>query len=129
MEPFIYNAHAARVIFGFGTLSQLPAEIEGSDSSVYSYSPRRSRKSDAKELASRLGQRSAGVYANATMHTPVAVTEDALRVVADLRVDGLVAVGGGSTTRSRQGNRAAHGSAADRCTDDVCWVGDDPDPR
>ncbi len=32
------------------------------------------------------------------MHTPVSVTEDALRVVRDLSVDGVVAIGGGSTT-------------------------------
>jgi alcohol dehydrogenase class IV len=32
------------------------------------------------------------------MHTPVPVTEDALKVVAELQADGLVAVGGGSTT-------------------------------
>ncbi|RUX66912.1 iron-containing alcohol dehydrogenase, partial [Mesorhizobium sp. M2A.F.Ca.ET.040.01.1.1] len=32
------------------------------------------------------------------MHTPVSVTEDALRVAAELQADGLVAVGGGSTT-------------------------------
>ena len=54
--------------------------------------------SDAQEIASRLGERSAGIYAGATMHTPVAVTEEAMQVVAERRVDGLVAVGGGSTT-------------------------------
>jgi maleylacetate reductase len=32
------------------------------------------------------------------MHTPVEVTEDAMRVVAERSVDGLIAVGGGSTT-------------------------------
>ena len=28
MQPFVYNARAARVIFGSGALSQLPAEVE-----------------------------------------------------------------------------------------------------
>ena len=98
MEPFTYNAHAARVIFGFGTLSQLPAEIDRLALERLLVLATPQQESDAKELAAGLGQRAVRVYANATMHTPVAVTEEALRLVADLRVDGLVAVGGGSTT-------------------------------
>jgi alcohol dehydrogenase class IV len=31
------------------------------------------------------------------MHTPVAVTEEAMRIVGDHRIDGVVAIGGGST--------------------------------
>jgi len=31
------------------------------------------------------------------MHTPVGVTEEALRRAADLQADGVIAVGGGST--------------------------------
>ena len=96
MQPFVYNARPVRVIFGSGTLSQLPAEVErlGLERVLVLATPQ--QEAGARDLASRLGQRSAGVYANATMHTPVSVTEDALRVVADRRVDGLVAVGGGS---------------------------------
>ena len=98
MQPFVYNAHPARVIFGSGTLSQLPAEVErlGLERVLVLATPQ--QEADAQELAIRLGQRAAGVYANATMHTPVSVTEDAMRMVAERRVDGLVAVGGGSTT-------------------------------
>jgi maleylacetate reductase len=98
MEPFTYNAHAARVIFGFGTLSQLSAEIERLALERVLVLATPQQETDAKELAAGLGQRAVGVYANATMHTPVTVTEESLRLVTDLRVDGLVAVGGGSTT-------------------------------
>src|SRR3954447_23017615 len=98
MQPFVYNARPVRVIFGSGTLSQLPAEVErlGLERVLVLATPQ--QEADARDLASRLGQRSAGVYAKATIHTPVSVTEDALRVVTERRVDGLVAVGGGSTT-------------------------------
>ena len=98
MQPFVYNAHPARVIFGSGTLSQLPAEVErlGLERALVLATPQ--QEADAQQLAIRLGQRAAGVYANATMHTPVSVTEDAMRMVAERHVDGLVAVGGGSTT-------------------------------
>lgn len=97
MQPFVYNVHPARAIFGFGTLSQLPDEVArlGLERVLVLATP---QEADAQEMAARLGARSAGVYAGAAMHTPVAVTEDAMRLVAERRVDGLVAVGGGSTT-------------------------------
>ena len=38
------------------------------------------------------------VYPGAILHTPVTVTDKALQQVSELAVDGLVAVGGGSTT-------------------------------
>ena len=98
MQPFIYTTHPVRVIFGFGTLAQLPAEVERLGLSRVLVLATPQQASDAQEIASRLGERSAGIYAGATMHTPVAVTEEAMQVVAERRVDGLVAVGGGSTT-------------------------------
>jgi alcohol dehydrogenase class IV len=45
-----------------------------------------------------LGEHAAGVFAEAEMHTPVGVTERAMAYAKDLAVDGIVAVGGGSTT-------------------------------
>lgn len=98
MHSFVHNAHPARVIFGFGTLSQLPDEVArlGLERVLVLATPQ--QEADAQKMAARLGERSAGVYAGAAMHTPVAVTEDAMRLVAERRVDGLVAVGGGSTT-------------------------------
>ncbi|MDX8518214.1 maleylacetate reductase [Mesorhizobium dulcispinae] len=98
MEPFVYNGQPARVIFGSGTIRQLPEELDrlGLTRVVVLATP--PREPEARRLAERLGDRAAGVYARATMHTPVEITEDAVRVVLDLKADGLVAVGGGSTT-------------------------------
>jgi maleylacetate reductase len=45
-----------------------------------------------------IGERFAGVFTGAVMHTPVEVTERAMETVHDLRADGIVAIGGGSTT-------------------------------
>jgi alcohol dehydrogenase class IV len=51
----------------------------------------------AQSLAPILGEKLAGFFSGAAMHTPVAVTEQAMEVVMEKRVDCLVALGGGST--------------------------------
>ncbi|MGO6723747.1 maleylacetate reductase [Rhizobium ruizarguesonis] len=98
MQSFVYNGQSARVIFGSGTLAQLPAEVDrlGLKRVLVLATPPQAE--DAENLSALLGARSVGVYSRATMHTPVDVTEDAMRVVSDKNVDGLIAVGGGSTT-------------------------------
>ena len=98
MRSFIYQGFPARVIFGAGTLAQLPAEVErlGLTRALVLATPQQVGQAEA--IAATLGPRSAGVYAKAAMHTPVDVTEDAMRVVAERGVEGLIAVGGGSTT-------------------------------
>ena len=51
MQPFVYNAHPARVIFGSGTLSQLPAEVErlGLERALVLATPQ--QEADAQQLA------------------------------------------------------------------------------
>ncbi|PDT03245.1 maleylacetate reductase [Rhizobium chutanense] len=98
MQPFIYNGLASRVIFGFGTLGQLPAEIDrlGLKRVIVLATPQQQR--EAQKTAAGLDGRAAGVFAEAAMHTPVEITERALEQVTESRADGVVAIGGGSTT-------------------------------
>jgi alcohol dehydrogenase class IV len=56
------------------------------------------RQQQASEIAALLGDRCAGIFAGAVMHTPVEVTERAMVRVNELKADGVVAIGGGSTT-------------------------------
>lgn len=98
MQPFTYTGHAYRVLFGSGTIDQLPAEVERLGLSRVLVLATPEQADSAQLLASRLAPRAAGVFAGARMHTPVDVTEAAMTEVAAARVDGLVAVGGGSTT-------------------------------
>jgi alcohol dehydrogenase class IV len=95
---FIHTALPSRVIFGQGTSARLPEEVErlGLQRALVLATP--SRKPDAECLSATLGLRSAGVLATAVMHTPFNVTESALAVLEKLGADGLIAVGGGSTT-------------------------------
>ena len=98
MRPFHYNGHPARVIFGSGTISQLPDEVArlGLERVLVLATP--PQEAEANRIAALLGNASAGVFAGAVMHTPVSVTEQALAVVAERGADGVVAIGGGSTT-------------------------------
>lgn len=56
------------------------------------------QRHDGEILAERLGQDCAGLFSNATMHTPVDVSEAAVTFAKEVRADCLVALGGGSTT-------------------------------
>ena len=99
IEPFVYQPLPTRVVFGSGTLAQLGAEVERIGvrrALVLSTSGR--AEAQANAIAVSLGDRSAGVFAGAVMHTPVEVTEKAVEVAKDRGADALIAVGGGSTT-------------------------------
>jgi maleylacetate reductase len=98
MKNFIYQASPTRVLFGAGTLGQLPAELArlGISRALILATPNQERQ--AADAATMLGVRAAGIFAQAEMHTPVDVTERAMARVRELEVDGVVAIGGGSTT-------------------------------
>src|ERR1700761_8317672 len=98
MTPFSYTSLPSRVIFGSGTVAGLGDEIKrlGCSRALILSTPQ--QEAEAKALAGGIGPLAAGLYANATMHTPVHVTEQALMVAKDLKADVTVALGGGSTT-------------------------------
>lgn len=97
MRDFVYTANPARIVFRPGALSSVSAEAErlGIKRALILSTPEQATSAEA--VASSLGDRGAGIFSGATMHTPVSVTETALKVVADLKIDGLIAIGGGST--------------------------------
>src|ERR1700724_834120 len=98
VEAFVYTALPAKVVFGFGTLGCVPDEVRalGCKRSLVLSTPE--QQETAQMLAGRLGELSAGTFAQAAMHTPVEVTARALEAVRDLGADCTVALGGGSTT-------------------------------
>ena len=88
VEPFEFNAPASRVIFGAGTLSRLRDEVS---------------RLGASRVLLLGGHRVSGVpavarFAGVAMHTPIEVTEQALKLVGQHDVDCLVSIGGGSST-------------------------------
>jgi maleylacetate reductase len=95
---FVYEALPARVVFGHGTTSTLADEADrlGLHRLLVLSTP--DQAALAKRISEVLGTRAAGAFNDATMHTPLEVTERALKLAQELDIDGVVAVGGGSTT-------------------------------
>lgn len=93
---FQYDALPARVVFGVGAIAKLPEEAEQLQmhrALIICTSGQRKHAERAHEL---LGPLAVGIFSDAVMHTPWDITEAAMAQVRNLRVDGFVAIGGGS---------------------------------
>lgn len=97
-RPFTFPGLTTRVVFGHGTLAQLPDEVArlGHSRALVLSTPH--QEAEAQALADRLGDKAAGVFAGAAMHTPVEVTEEAVGAFRAVQADCVVSLGGGSTT-------------------------------
>lgn len=98
MNAFTYTANAARIVFGAGVLARLPEEVErlGARRALVLATP--GQAASAQRVATLLGERSAGVFARAVMHVPLATARAARAEAVRLGADCAVAIGGGSTT-------------------------------
>ncbi len=85
-----------RVVFGPGSLATLPGEVAalGLARVLVLCSPE--QEETGRRVAAALGERAAGVLAEARMHVPVDVAGRARDLARELGADGCVAVGGGS---------------------------------
>ncbi|MFJ3304315.1 iron-containing alcohol dehydrogenase [Streptomyces sp. NPDC086549] len=98
MRTFVYTSHPSRVVFGAGTVGRLGEEVERLGCSrvlLLSSGPLAAASARVREA---LGGLPATEFDGAAMHTPAEVTEQALDVLKESSEDGIVAVGGGSTT-------------------------------
>lgn len=100
MESFEYVANPARVIFGSGSIKKLPDEVKrlGKTKPLLLSTPQQAEQ--VKELEPILDNASikpAGLFSNATMHTPTHVTDEALKYAQDCGADCIISFGGGST--------------------------------
>lgn len=95
---FDYSSQPAKIYFGAGArarVSGVLGELGCKRALVLSTG---FQKPDAEELADALGTLSAGVFSGAAMHTPIHVTEEAMKAVKETGADCVVSLGGGSTT-------------------------------
>ncbi|WP_327341664.1 maleylacetate reductase [Streptomyces europaeiscabiei] len=94
---FTYEALPMRVVFGTGSLRQLPQEAErlGLRRLLVLSTPE--QRALAERAAGLLGDACVGLFTGARMHVPVEVAEAARTAARDTGADGCLAIGGGST--------------------------------
>jgi alcohol dehydrogenase class IV len=97
MEAFEYNAAPARVIFGSGTISKLSEEVSRQKLSRPLLLSTPQQVDHMKQLKILLNGKEAGVFSEATMHTPSHVTDKALAYAKSVNADSVISIGGGST--------------------------------
>jgi alcohol dehydrogenase class IV len=95
--PFVYTSAPAKVIFGSGTLSRLAQEIDLLGLKRVLIVGTEHQRSQMEALKDVIGANAIALFDGAAMHTPVSVTEQAMALVTQLNVDGVVGLGGGSS--------------------------------
>jgi maleylacetate reductase len=98
MHAFVYTGLPSRVVFGSGTLERVTEEVRrlGCERALVLSTPQQTAPASA--LAGRLGGLCVGTFTKAAMHTPTAITEEAVALVRAENADCTIALGGGSTT-------------------------------
>ena len=97
MTPFVHAAQPSRIVFGAGSLAQLPAELGhlGVRRALVLSTP--GHAASAERVAALLGECAAGVFAGAVMHVPIEAARAARTEAHRIGSDCAVAIGGGST--------------------------------
>ncbi len=103
MHAFNYNGLPSRIVFGAGAIERLPEELAklGIKRPLLVSTPE--QYDSVSALQQLLSEPPAGIFAEAMMHTPVDVTLRGVAHARDTGADGLVALGGGSTTGLSKG--------------------------
>lgn len=97
MQSFVYSSVPCKVVFGEGAIQLVAEELQALGCSRALVITTAFQKKDGEKLATELGDLSVGVFSNATMHTPIDVTAQALKLFEESGADCVVALGGGST--------------------------------
>lgn len=95
---FVHESRPVRVVFGQGALARVGDEAARLGMQRVLLVSTGGRASGIADAIAALGDRFAGHFERAAMHTPVFVTQSAQTFMADLSIDGIVALGGGSAT-------------------------------
>ena len=97
MLEFTYETLPGRVLFGAGCLERLADEVAklGAARALVLCTP--GKRALAEGAARRLGDRAAGIYDRAVIHTPIEVAEAGRAEALRLGADCYVAIGGGTT--------------------------------
>jgi len=97
VRRFVYTGLPSRVVFGTGTVAQLPAEVDRLTTKRVLMISTPGRGAMVNRIAHSLPGRVAGFFDKAAMHQPIEIVEEARELAASINADCCVAVGGGST--------------------------------
>lgn len=92
----VHETTSSRVVLGAGARHAVPSELERHDARRVLVVATRSASAAADELVAALGERAVARFDGAVVHTPVAVTDEALALARSADVDAVVTIGGGS---------------------------------
>jgi maleylacetate reductase len=95
---FIHEFNPGRVIFAAGARTQCAPELDRLGVARAIVLSTTQQADLAAEFARTIGSRAAIIYPGAAMHTPVEVTRSALEAARSVNADGILSIGGGSTT-------------------------------
>ena len=88
----------SRVVFGAGSLAQLPEELDRLGLSRVLIFSTAEQQDQANRISTLIGSKAAGLFDQAIMHVPVETQQSAIQAVTDAGADGGITIGGGSTT-------------------------------
>ena len=96
-NDFVYQSRPGRVVFGAGSLQHLERELLalGATRALVLAAP--DQRPTAADIASRLGERCAGIFDRVVMHVPIEVAREAQALARTLSADCVIAFGGGSS--------------------------------
>jgi alcohol dehydrogenase class IV len=99
MEAFEYRLNPAHIIFGSGSIAKTGELLKrnGLSKPLILSTPEQINQAEALYEILTLRVEVAGMFSEATMHTPLHVTEKALVYCEEKRPDCLISIGGGST--------------------------------
>jgi alcohol dehydrogenase class IV len=97
MNAFEFNPNPGRVIFGSGTIQKLPDEILRLKLKAPLVLSTPWQVGQAETVKAVLNGQVAGLFSEATMHTPIQVTNKALEYARAQGADSVISIGGGST--------------------------------
>jgi maleylacetate reductase len=96
-RKFSHRPLPGRVLFGAGSLAQLPTEMAALSFTRALILCTPEQRDLALQIQVQLGDKAAGIFDQAAMHVPLEVARHARSCAAQLNADCAVAIGGGST--------------------------------
>lgn len=95
MKNFIYEVEPSRVLFGAGMLQQIKEECTRLNFTNVLVISTTGHVDLAQTVANLIGGNTI-VHAKAAQHVPKNSVDNAIEVLMQMKIDGLVAIGGGS---------------------------------